>query len=155
MSNILNCVREGEEIEVKGPSRKILYLGNGQFLVDDNEYTFDNVSFIPGGSGVTPGYQMIARILQSAPEDKTKIRAIYANKSEAEILLRDNLNKFTAGHKDQFSITHVLYHPSDEWKGLKGYIWQSDSCLCASEVILRSLPSCLCCLNVLDNAHPV
>lgn len=122
MSNILDCMREGEEIEVKGPSGAIRYLDNGRFAIDDKEYTFENVSFILGGSGVTPGYQVIARILESVPGDKTKIRAIYANKSESDILLRENLDGFAAEHRGQFEITHVLSHPSDEWKGLKGHV---------------------------------
>lgn len=121
MSNVLDCMRKGEEIEVKGPSGAIRYLGNGRFAIDENEHTFDNVSFILGGSGVTPGYQVIARIL-SAKDDKTKVKAIYVNKSESDILLREDLDHFTKEHGDQFSITHVLSHPSDKWKGLKGHV---------------------------------
>ncbi|KAL4909793.1 hypothetical protein BDW74DRAFT_173285 [Aspergillus multicolor] len=121
LSNILDCMREGEEIEVKGPSGAIRYLGNGKFAIDDNEYIFGKVTFILGGSGVTPGYQVIARIL-STPSDKTQIKAIYANKSESDILLRESLDKFAEDHEDQFSITHVLSHPSDDWKGLKGHV---------------------------------
>ncbi|KAL4917811.1 hypothetical protein BDW62DRAFT_217822 [Aspergillus aurantiobrunneus] len=122
LSNILDCLREGEEIEVKGPSGAIRYLGHGRFAVDGSEYTFDKVSFILGGSGVTPGFQIIARILQSAPGDKTKIRAIYASKSESDILLREELDRFAAAHEGQFAVTHVLSHPSEGWKGLRGHV---------------------------------
>ncbi|KAL4934387.1 putative nitrate reductase [Aspergillus undulatus] len=121
LSNILDVMREGEEIEVKGPAGGIRYLGNGRFAIDDKEYEFENVSFILGGSGVTPGYQIIARMLNT-PSDKTKIKAVYANKSEGDILLREQLDDFVSKHGDQFSITHVLSHPSDEWKGLKGHV---------------------------------
>ncbi|KAL4956782.1 hypothetical protein BDW69DRAFT_67808 [Aspergillus filifer] len=121
MSNILDCMREEEEIEVKGPAGGIRYLDNGKFAVDDEEYTFNNITFILGGSGLTPGYQIIARILNTKG-DKTKIKAVYANRSEADILLREQLDGFAGKHKDQFSITHVLSHPSDEWKGLKGHV---------------------------------
>ncbi|OJJ85950.1 uncharacterized protein ASPGLDRAFT_33866 [Aspergillus glaucus CBS 516.65] len=71
MSNILDCLREGEEVEVKGPSGEIRYLGNRRFEVDGDEHTFSNVTLILGGSGVTPGYQIIARILKTT-DDKTK-----------------------------------------------------------------------------------
>ncbi|KAL4941748.1 hypothetical protein BDV06DRAFT_175761 [Aspergillus oleicola] len=121
MSNILDCMREGEEIEVKGPAGGIRYLGNGKFAIDDKDYTFNNVTFILGGSGLTPGYQIIAHILNSTG-DKTKIKAVYANKSKSDILLRDQLDDFAETHSDQFSITYVLSHPSDEWKGLKGHV---------------------------------
>lgn len=121
MSNILDCLREGEEIEVKGPSGEIRYCGTGRFTVDDKSYTFSNVSLILGGSGVTPGYQVIARILQEG-DDKTKIKVIDANKAESDILMRDELDEFSKNYKDQFEIVHVLSHPGDGWKGLKGHV---------------------------------
>jgi nitrate reductase (NAD(P)H) len=118
MSNILDCLRDGEEIEVKGPSGEIRYLGKGCFAVDGREYTFDNVSFILGGSGVTPGYQVIARIL-SDKDDKTKIKVIDANKTEGDILMQSDFGDFSKNHKEQFEIVHVLSHPGENWKGLK------------------------------------
>ena len=121
MSNILDCLQEGQEIEVKGPSGEIRYLGKGRFAVDDNEYTFEKVTLILGGSGVTPGYQVIARILDEK-DDHTKIRVIDANKAEDDILMRDDFDKFAKDHKDQFEIVHVLSHPGDDWDGLKGHV---------------------------------
>ncbi|SCO92541.1 probable nitrate reductase [Fusarium oxysporum] len=121
MSNILDCLREGEEIEIKGPSGGIRYLGHGHFAVDDKEYAFDNVSLILGGSGVTPGYQIIARILEDK-EDNTKLKVIDANKSENDILMEGKLAEFSKRHKGQFEIVHVLSHPSDDWKGLSGHV---------------------------------
>lgn len=121
MSNIIDCLREGEEVEVKGPSGEIRYLGHGRFEVDDNERRFDNVTLILGGSGVTPGYQIIARILKT-PDDKTRVKVIDANKSENDILLSSELEDFARNHCEQFQIAHVLSHPSDKWKGLKGHL---------------------------------
>ncbi|KAF3491130.1 nitrate reductase [Arthroderma uncinatum] len=121
MSNILDCLRDNEEIEVKGPSGDIQYRGNGCFTVDNKEYKFDNVSLILGGSGVTPGYQVIARVLQDN-NDKTKIKVIDANKTEGDILLRGDLDEFSLKHKDRFEIVHVLSNPSDDWQGPKGHV---------------------------------
>ncbi|KAM5429678.1 hypothetical protein McanMca71_007106 [Microsporum canis] len=121
MSNILDCLRDDEEIEVKGPSGEIRYHGNGRFTVDGKEYIFDNVSLILGGSGVTPGYQVLARVLQNS-NDKTKIKVIDGNKTEEDILLREDLDEFSRKHRDQFEIVHVLSNPSSDWKGLRGHI---------------------------------
>lgn len=121
MSNILDCLRKDEEIEVKGPSGGLRYLEHGHFMIDDNEYTFDNITLILGGSGLTPGYQIIARILQSK-EDKTKLSVIDANKSEKDILMKRQLENFSKSHGDQFQIVHVLSHPSNNWKGLSGHV---------------------------------
>jgi hypothetical protein len=37
MSNILDCLRAGEEIEVKGPAGEIMYVGQGKFVIDKKE----------------------------------------------------------------------------------------------------------------------
>jgi NAD(P)H-flavin reductase len=121
MTNILDCIPLGEEVEVKGPTGGISYLGNGKFKIEDKEMTFRRVTLILGGSGITPGYQLICRILKS-DGDKTEIRVIDANKSEGDILLKDAMDLLAEKHKDQFKITYVLSHPSDEWKGIKGHV---------------------------------
>ena len=122
MSNILDCLRENEEIEVKGPPGDIRYHGNGHLSVDDRQFTFRRFSLILGGSGVTPGYQIIIRILEDAG-DETEIRVIDANKTEDDILMRSEFDGLARDHHDQFEIVHVLSHPSSrEWNGLKGHI---------------------------------
>lgn len=121
MSNVMDCLRDGEEIEVKGPSGGIRYRGNGRFIIDEKEYTFNNVSLVLGGSGITPGYQVIAKILKDE-SDKTKIRVIDANKTENDILLRDDFGDFEKRYNDRFEIVHVLERPGDGWKGPKGFV---------------------------------
>lgn len=126
MSNILDCLRPGEEIEVKGPTGEIKYVGQGKFLVDKKEYHFSKVSLVLGGSGITPGYQLISRILRAKDlgedEDTTALRVVDANKTEGDILLRDELGEFAKKHPDQFQISHILSHPGDDWQGEKGHV---------------------------------
>lgn len=124
MSNILDCLREGEVVEVKGPSGQIRYQGNGEILVDNKSYSFDRITLVLGGSGITPGYQLVARILLTE-EDRTDIRVIDANKTEDDILLRAELDQFARENSDQFSITHVLSHPGKDWPGEKGHVDES------------------------------
>lgn len=121
MSNILDCMPIGEEIDIRGPTGEISYQGNGKFIIEGKEHTFSKVSLILGGSGITPGYVLIARILADK-EDKTQLRAIDANKSENDILLQDQMEQFSTEHSKQFRICHVLSHPSDDWKGVKGHV---------------------------------
>lgn len=126
LSNILDCLRDGEEVEVKGPSGEIRYRGNGRFAIDDKTYTFDNITLIIGGSGITPGYQLIAKILLSEqPHDETKIKVIDANKSEDDILMRSEFDGFSRDHGDQFQIAHVLSNPGDGWQGERGRVNKS------------------------------
>lgn len=121
MSNILDCMPIGEEVEIRGPTGEIEYLGNGEFRIEGKEMHFHRVSLILGGSGITPGYQLIARVLETEGDD-TQIAVVDANKSEADILLREELDSFQKKHGDQFRIEHVLSHPSDEWDGTKGHV---------------------------------
>lgn len=121
MSNILDCMPLGEEIEIRGPTGEIEYDGNGSFKIADREYRFDHINLILGGSGITPGYALIARAMLSS-DDKTQIRVIDANKSETDILLRDALDGFEKKSDGRLKITHILSHPSDNWKGKKGHV---------------------------------
>lgn len=124
MSNVLDCLGEGEEVEVKGPSGEIRYRGNGKFVVDQREFNYDRITLILGGSGITPGYQLIAKILMKSNEDKTQIKVIDANKTPDDILMKEELAEFEKNHPDQFQICHVLSHAGQDWQGEKGHVDQ-------------------------------
>lgn len=121
MSNILDCIPFGEEVEIRGPTGEITYNGKGAFVISGKEYHFDRVSLVLGGSGVTPGYSLIGRILLDK-DDATKISVIDGNKTEIDILMRDELHEFEKNSNGQLRITHVLSHADDNWKGLRGYV---------------------------------
>lgn len=95
-------------------------------MIDEKEHHFNNVSLVLGGSGITPGYQLIARILRAKDEgeveDRAKIKVIDANKTEADILLKSELDQLVKDHPDQFEITYVLSKPDESWKGEKGHV---------------------------------
>ncbi|KAI7972189.1 hypothetical protein EIK77_001755 [Talaromyces pinophilus] len=95
-------------------------------MIDGKEYHFRNISLILGESGITPGYQLIARILcskdEGEEEDKTKIKVVDANKTKDDILLREDLDLLAKEYPDQFQITHVLSQPGDVWAGEKGHV---------------------------------
>jgi nitrate reductase (NAD(P)H) len=121
MSNILDCMPIGEEIEIRGPTGEIEYTGNGSFTISDKEYTFTRINLVLGGSGITPGYALLARAMLSF-DDKTEIRVVDANKSEKDILLKEALDQFEKESNGRLKITHVLSHPSDDWQGTKGHV---------------------------------
>lgn len=121
ISNILDCMPLGEEIEIRGPTGDIVYNGNGRFDIEGDKMSFRRVTLILGGSGITPGYQLICRIILSK-DDKTEIRVIDGNRSEADILLRDDMDRLQESHPEQLKVTHVLSRPDKSWKGLSGYV---------------------------------
>lgn len=55
-------------------------------------------------------------------DDKTKINFVYANKSEDDILMRDDFEELANDHKEQLKILNVLSKPSDKWEGAKGHV---------------------------------
>lgn len=120
-SNILAAMPIGEDLEMRGPWGDVIYNGKGKFNVVGQEMTFKRVSFVIGGTGLTPGYSLIARVCLD-PDDPTELRVIDANKSEADILLRKDLEHMEKVSKGKLKITHVLSEPSDEWQGLKGFV---------------------------------
>jgi nitrate reductase (NAD(P)H) len=121
MSNILYCMPIGEEIEIRVTTGEIVNNGNGSFTIADKQYTFTKVDLVPGGSGITSGYSLIARTMLSE-DDKTQIRLVDANKTEGDILLKKKLDGFADRGKGALMVTHVLSHPSDDWKGKKGHV---------------------------------
>ncbi|KAL1888443.1 hypothetical protein Sste5346_009560 [Sporothrix stenoceras] len=111
MSNILDCGPLGEEVEMRGPTGEIRYKGYGKFRVEGGERNFARVSLVLGGSGVTPGFALIARILLTNG-DNTQLRAIDSNKTEDDILLREELgvkNNATPAQA-RIKITYILSH---------------------------------------------
>ena len=120
-SNFLYALPIGEQVDVNGPTGEIEYCGGGRFIIEGKATTFSKVSLIVGGSGLTPGYQLIAKILRTK-DDRTQLRVVDANKSQGDILLREQLDNFAKEYKDQFKITHVLSHPANGWDGIKGHV---------------------------------
>ena len=83
----------GDTLDFKGPNGLIVYEGNGHFLVRPKKQLppvprhFDHIGLIAGGTGITPMLQLIRDILKR-PGDATKISLLFANQTEADILLK-------------------------------------------------------------------
>ena len=67
-----------------------------------------------------PCYQLIARVLK--PVRDMQIAVVNENRSEADILLTDELKTFREKNAKQSRIEHVLIHPSEECDGRKGHV---------------------------------
>jgi nitrate reductase (NAD(P)H) len=97
---------------VKEPNGEIQYVGQGKFLIDKREYHFGKLSLVLGGSGITPGCQLILRILrakdQCEDEDPTALEGFHANKMGIS-LLRGELDEWANKYPDQFQITLFRY----------------------------------------------
>ena len=137
MSQHLESMKLGDAIDVKGPIGEFVYSGRGQCLVNGKSRLVTEISMIAGGTGITPCYQVLAAILRD-PEDTTKVRLLFANRTPDDILARDILEGLAAEHPDRFMLRLTVdkapiqedknASPSaaknvvSEWKGYVGFV---------------------------------
>ncbi|KAJ3665042.1 hypothetical protein Zmor_000558 [Zophobas morio] len=127
MSQHLESLKIGDTIEVRGPSGRLQYKGHGTFSVKKlrkdppQAVTVNKVSMIAGGTGITPMLQLIRHITKD-PADKTKLKLIFANQTEKDILVRKELEEVAEKHPDQFELWYTLDTPGESWKYSSGFI---------------------------------
>jgi len=111
MSKHLNNLQPGDKLQVKGPISKLPYKANMK----------KKIGMVAGGTGITPMFQLLEEIL-SNPDDKTEVTLIFANVSEDDILLKQELDAMQYNH-DNF---HVYYsidkQKSKNWRGGVGFV---------------------------------
>lgn len=104
----LHHLKAGSTVEIRGPV--------GRFKYVKNQYTM--MGFIAGGTGLTPCLQVIRTILES-PEgegDKTNFVLLFQNRTEADILLREDLETLQKQFPTRIQIIFFLSNPThDTW----------------------------------------
>ncbi|KAJ9465238.1 NADH-cytochrome b5 reductase 2 [Diplonema papillatum] len=110
MGTHLHDLKEGESIALKGPFKKI--------QINSNEHPA--IGMVAGGTGITPMYQVVRHLLDD-PTDKTQLSLIFANRSEADILMKAELDDMLAKY-DRLKVFYVLDSASSSWNGGVGHI---------------------------------
>lgn len=111
MTQHLERMALGDTIEMRGPKGAMHY---------SRQYA-RHIGMIAGGTGITPMYQLIRAICDDE-HDTTQVSLLYANNTEADILLRDELDAFAAKCPHKFRVQHVLGHADDSWTGHRGFV---------------------------------
>eukprot|EP00054_Salpingoeca_dolichothecata_P038159 m.13065 g.13065 ORF g.13065 m.13065 type:complete len:312 (+) comp8273_c0_seq1:136-1071(+) len=124
LTQYLDQMKIGDTIDVRGPNGEIEYLGRGLFQHSPKNEPVEkrqckHIGMIAGGTGITPMLQIVSAILKD-PEDKTTMSLIFANQTEEDILVRDELEK--CAKDDRFSLWYTLDRPGDNWNYSKGFI---------------------------------
>ncbi|KAE8652087.1 hypothetical protein Csa_018542 [Cucumis sativus] len=121
MSQYLDSLPLGSMVEVKGPLGHIEYMGRGNFRVNGKPRLAKKLAMVAGGTGITPIYQVVQAILKD-PEDETEMFVVYANRSEEDILLREELETW-AKENERLKIWYVVKDGVQEgWPYSVGYI---------------------------------
>ncbi|KAK6214629.1 hypothetical protein LQW54_004137 [Pestalotiopsis sp. IQ-011] len=82
---------------------------------------FPRVTLIAGGAGITPIYQLASSILRDA-NDKTKIDLVFGVNSDADVLLRDEFDKWEKQFPGRFKASFVVSRPSEGSPYPQGYV---------------------------------
>ncbi|XP_075972280.1 NADH-cytochrome b5 reductase 2 isoform X3 [Anticarsia gemmatalis] len=127
MSQYLENMKINDTIDVRGPSGRLQYAGNGVFLIKKMrkdppvQILARKLNMIAGGTGITPMLQLVRHICSDA-NDPTEMRLLFANQTEEDILLRNELEKYQTEYPDKFKLWYTLDRPNEEWKYSKGFI---------------------------------
>lgn len=71
-----------------------------------------NIFIFSGGTGITPMLQLVRHITKD-PTDNTQMALIFANQSEKDILLREELEEAASKYPDQFKLWYTVDRPED------------------------------------------
>ncbi|CAI0374667.1 unnamed protein product [Linum tenue] len=123
MSQHLDSLDVGSMVDVKGPLGHIEYMGRGKFMVHGKPKFGRKLAMFAGGTGITPVYQVVRAILRD-PEDRTEMHIVYANRTEDDILLRDELDKW-AREDERLKVWYVVESAKDGWEYSTGFITEA------------------------------
>ena len=110
VSKYFASLQTGMTVDFKGPMGIFNYVPN----------SYKTLSIVCGGSGITPVLQILNEVI-TVPEDFTKIYVIYANDTEKDILLKEELDEMAEKYPN-FEIHYVVRHPKQNWDGESGLI---------------------------------
>ncbi|KAK6949098.1 hypothetical protein Daesc_009171 [Daldinia eschscholtzii] len=79
------------------------------------------ILLIAGGAGITPIYQLIRGILQN-PEDHTKINLVFGVNTDADLLLRKELDEYVSNFPSRFHVTYTISRPEVGSPFRQGYV---------------------------------
>ncbi|KAI9037312.1 cytochrome b5 reductase family protein [Aspergillus affinis] len=115
MTSHMASLTPGSCLSFRGPKGAMKYTRN----------LASTINMIAGGTGITPMYPVL-RAACTDPLDGTKINLLYANNTERDILLRENLDALVGLYPDQLNVRYVLSQPDDnsksKWTGYRGFL---------------------------------
>ncbi|XP_015511898.1 NADH-cytochrome b5 reductase 2 isoform X1 [Neodiprion virginianus] len=127
MSQYLESLKIGDTIDFRGPSGRLVYNGAGSFSIKvlrkdpPVQHSVKKLAMIAGGTGITPMLQLIRQITKD-PSDDTQLALLFANQTEKDILLRDELETVAKAHPQQFKLWYTLDTSSEGWQYSTGHI---------------------------------
>lgn len=101
----------GDEVPFRGPKGAMRY----------RRGLAEKIGMLAGGTGITPMFQLIRAICED-DRDTTEVSLVYANRTERDILLRDELEAFARRYPGNLKLYYVLDSPPERWTGGAGFV---------------------------------
>lgn len=93
----LSKLEVGDEVQFRGPKGAMRY----------RRGLCKRIGMLAGGTGITPMYQLIRAICEDE-RDTTQVSLVYANRSEADMLLRKELENFARRYPKNLRVHYLL-----------------------------------------------
>lgn len=131
MSQALEALEVGKQLECKGPIGKFEYIGKGLCRVSGTERKVRKFGMICAGTGVTPIFQVLRAVVEER-EGGVKVTVLSGNRGIEDILCKKEMDEYErevrerekdskAGEK-RVRIVYTLTKPPREWMGRRGRI---------------------------------
>lgn len=122
MTQLLDKLLVGCEVEMKGPLGKFEYLGRGLCSIKGEQRRFTRFAMLCAGTGITPILQ-IFRAVMADPDDHTQWVVLNGNRNKHDILCKVELDALSAMKAPpRGRILHTLSQPPRDWTGLRGRV---------------------------------
>ncbi|EFY86738.1 hypothetical protein J3458_021908 [Metarhizium acridum] len=110
-SGFLSKLKAGDRVLFRGPNGAMRY----------QRGLCEKIGMVAGGTGITPMFQIIRAVCED-DRDLTQISLIYANRTEQDILLREQLDSFARRYPGNFRVYYILDQAPADWGYGKGRV---------------------------------
>jgi predicted ferric reductase len=108
-TSLIGQVKPGDPVAVQAPFGRFSYLHHPKVR---------DLVFIAGGIGITPLMSNL-RHMRDTGADR-RVLLLYANKTEADIVFKGELDRMAGQDKPQVKVVHTLTQPGSDWRGETG-----------------------------------
>ncbi|KAI0482878.1 hypothetical protein GGR56DRAFT_212447 [Xylariaceae sp. FL0804] len=119
MTQALDAIPLGHFVDFKGPVGKFEYLGRGLCSIGGQRRKVRRFIMVCAGSGITPIFQVL-RAVMADREDPTYCVVLDGNRTEQDILCREDLDAMARGNEHKCRLIYALTRPGPAWTGFRG-----------------------------------
>lgn len=108
-TSLISQVKPGDPVAIQAPFGRFSHVLHPEA---------QDLVFIAGGIGITPLMSNLRHLRDTGAA--SRVLLLYANKSEADIVFREELDRMVGEAKPQVEVVHLLSRPDSSWTGKTG-----------------------------------